>query len=190
MDSIVLLLGISASYDDISFIDVQGLLSMANRIHSHLEDLWNEYKNDGVARGQPLFSDDDSDVRTYRDAITAMTVTYFDCASLILSDVLPIEPATTSREILRRIEICESIFSCVVYLESQAIGCAYMRMMLPLVLVALKSPLANQRQCARDRLQKWKLRNMMAGLCTVALSCVETDQMKDTAIRDVNHISP
>lgn len=142
-------------------------------LQSRFQSLLRVYENDSRFQGLPLFSYDSSDhSNTYPDEITALTITYFNCASVLFSSGLPFI-INTSTKSCGLLESCNSIISCAKYLETKAIGCAYMRMMFPLALVALKSPLISQQEHARNMLQAWKTANILSGLCVMALDVIE-----------------
>jgi hypothetical protein len=156
------------------------LIDMTTRTPSHdeistvqfrFQNLLHVYENDARFQGLPIFSYGSSD-RTYPDELTALTILYFSCASVLFSSASTstINASTEASELL---ESCNSIISCAKYLETKAIGCGYMRMMFPLVLVALKGPLISQQEHALNVLHTWKTANIMSGLCIMALDAIE-----------------
>ena len=183
MDIIISVLGVLAVYNDSASSDAGERNITIRRLRSNLETLWNEYSKIHNTKEQATFSEDETQGCTYRDAIAALTRAYFACAFLILRSISPV--ATTSFSSSGNqvsIDPAVVILSCVTYLESKAIGCAYTRMVLPLVLVALKSPWAVQRQCARDKLQSWIAQKRMAGLCMIALYFIERHDLEKIGI--------
>ena len=182
MDIIIGLLGVSAVCTDNAPSDARERDVQTRHLRSNLETLWSEYSNLHRTKERPIFSEDETQGCTYRDATAALTIAYFACAFLILGSISLVATAgPSSSGNHTTIDSCVTILSCVTYLESKAIGCAYTRMMLPLVLVALKSPWAVQRQCARDKLQSWIAQKKMAGLCTIALYFIERQDLEKIA---------
>ena len=183
MDIIISTLGVLAVCNDSASSDGGEREITTHRLRSNLETLWSEYSKTDRTKERPLFSGDETQGCTYRDAIAALTIAYFACAFLILGSIPMVETTSFSSSGGQvSIDSCVAILSCVTYLESKAIGCAYIRMMLPLVLVALKSPWAVQRQYARDKLQSWITQKKMAGLCTIALYFIERHDLKEIGV--------
>ena len=168
MDIIILLLDTNirnASEDEMS------------RLKSRLLVLWQNYANDTGFDGVHMLFSNSADCK-HLDELSALTILYFNCAAMLLSSTLPV-PITPPTGSLGVLECCNSTFECVEYLENKSIGCAYMRMMLPLVLVALKGPSTALRERACNTLKTWKANGIMPGLCTMALGgikrlCIQT----------------
>lgn len=170
MDIILSLLSSSQSHGHDSAMSLETLDDTALSSEPYLESLRDEYYHEGTARGEPVYTETSSGTRTYRDAMTAMTAAYFDLARLMILSAVSNTKADASM-----IMSCNSILACITYLKTQSIGCAYLRMMLPVAFVALKSPLASQRQAARGMLVNWKSKRILMGLCTVVLHCIDRD---------------
>lgn len=174
MDSIIALLQISAMRNSSIFSQTESDRARGSicLVRSQLEELQSLCANDGKPHEHGVISGVDSPIPIYRDPFTALNHMHINCAWLMLSSLSVI----FDDDVLLGLEAkqcCNSILSGVGYLESQSIGCAYMRMILPLFLVALKSPTMIQRQYAMDKLRTWEAGNLMSGLCAVALYYAE-----------------
>ena len=183
MDIIISVLGVLAICNDSPSSDPGERDVTIRQLHSKLETLWNEYSMIHKTKERATFSEDGIQGCTYRNAIAALTRAYFASAFLILgsiSRVATISFSSSGDQVL--VDSCVAILSCVTYLESKTIGCAYTRMVLPLVLIALKSPCAVQRQRAREKLQNWIAQKKMAGLCTIALYFTGRHDLKKIGI--------
>lgn len=66
---------------------------------------------------------------------------------------------------------CDNILRAGSYLDDCRDGCGYIRMILPLRTVIELSPDLLQRESARYRLESWRVRRGLDGLCGVALAC-------------------
>ncbi|RDW85371.1 hypothetical protein BP5796_03696 [Coleophoma crateriformis] len=168
MDSIIVLLQILSTCDTAESFDVQDVRISVFHIHSQLEELWTAYSGSGTSFDQALISVAAPDSPINQNPVTILTTVYFNCASLILSHLSAAYMDDHLADITS-IASCASILSGIEYLEKKSIGCAYMRMMLPLVLIGLQSPEVGQRRFAREKLQTWRAQRWMSGLCTVSL---------------------
>ncbi|KAI5456075.1 hypothetical protein BGZ63DRAFT_418102 [Mariannaea sp. PMI_226] len=128
---------------------------------SRINNLWVEYQAEEDKRDRP--TDVSSfDLHQYRDAFSALTVAYFSAAWVLLSHV----GETNS----------ERIFDCFSYLSQRSIGCAYLRMFVPLTIVALHSPSSRQRALAYAVLDSTSYRAIFTGLSSIALQRIQTTQ--------------
>lgn len=72
----------------------------------------------------------------------------------------------------------ESILCVARFLTSMDIGYAYVRLVLPLSLVATMSPLETQKIRAREVMSEWRMKGGVAGLCEVALSDIQGEAFR------------
>jgi hypothetical protein len=73
----------------------------------------------------------------------------------------------------------ESILSVATFLTDMDIGYAYVRLVLPLILVTRLSPLDFQKIRARDIVSRWQKKGGVAGLCEVVLSDMNGETLWD-----------
>ncbi|KAF2715456.1 hypothetical protein K504DRAFT_457620 [Pleomassaria siparia CBS 279.74] len=119
-------------------------LAVYSGVKADIDALYLEYKEQAESRGEVL-SWKTSDGRTdYRDSFTALSLAYFSAARILLTILAPRLAATFPNFT----DHYASILSCAYYLKAHRIGCAYMRMAMPLYLVAVHSPEAEQRMSA------------------------------------------
>lgn len=146
----------------------------ATAIGVRINNLWAEYLTDARERGQPI------DVRVegglqYRDSFTALTVAYFAAAWLLLGRFGAItagaidSPCSTSAS-----HSCQTILTCSSLLTRRDIGCAYLRMFLPLTLVGLYGPLPEHRTLAYTQLKQWFSGTSFRGLGSLALQRIQS----------------
>lgn len=142
-------------------------------LESNIEALWLEYVNDAVDTDKLLFWEDTStETRHFRDAFTALVVAYFSVARILLSLITPRLPdgfPTLSDDYT-------SILLASQYLQTHTVGCAYMRMATPLLLVALHSPEPSQRNQATAYFEGWTQRSM-SGVSTLALETIRRNHV-------------
>lgn len=72
----------------------------------------------------------------------------------------------------------ESILSVARFLTGMDIGYAYVRLLLPLTLVARLSPLETQKIRAREVMSEWRMKGGVAGLCEVVLSDIQGEAFR------------
>lgn len=124
--------------------------------------LMDEYVARAAHKEERLWWDDPVG-RKYRDVFTALTLAYFDAARVMLSVVTPQTQNATAEDSMVEVH-CASILSAANFLASRSIGCSYLRMTLPLLLVAVHSPSEVQRQSARCLYQCWNAAGTVRGL--------------------------
>jgi hypothetical protein len=139
------------------------------------EALWLQYVNDAVDTDELLFWEDISNgTRHFRDAFTALVVAYFSVARILLSLITPRLPdgfQTLSDDYT-------SILLASQYLQTHTVGCAYMRMATPLLLVALHSPESSQRNQAIAYFEGWTQRSM-SGVSALALDTIRRNHLHE-----------
>ncbi|OAL51634.1 hypothetical protein IQ07DRAFT_586001 [Pyrenochaeta sp. DS3sAY3a] len=141
-------------------------------VENELRNLWQEYTETAAERNERLRWEDDStgSVR-FRDAFTALTMAYFDTAHILMAIVAPKLVDSWSRYQTRFTAIMEAAQE----LQVHDIGCAYMRMATPILLVALHSPKKKQRAQAIECFQRWQGGNMR-GISSMALEMIYQQQ--------------
>lgn len=141
-----------------------------------LSELWLQYEAEAQSRSQLISWTTESGERVYQDAFTAYIVSYFSSARLLLSVLLQMQhyqlpPKGYSDE------SCASILDCAQFLDAKSVGCAYVRIVLPLLLVALHGNDERQRQHAVGMFMRWRTTGTVAGLCTLALQKVNDSNL-------------
>jgi hypothetical protein len=137
-------------------------------LETEIEELWFEYVNEAVDTDTLLFWEDISTgTRHFRDAFTALVVAYFSAARILLG--ITMTQLTNVSPILS--DHYTSILLASQYLQTHSIGCAYMRMATPLLLVSLHSPDSSQRKQAVAYFEVWTQRSM-SGISALALDAI------------------
>jgi hypothetical protein len=126
----------------------------------------------------------------YTNPIQAKIVAMHACAKIIILGILssttlsslspwpcffPIENWHDETLIAEIEEASKQILSASQYLSQFIIGCAYIRMILPLQLVGLMSPNQSQRAEVRNILESWYKDTPVKGLTALALQAVDTE---------------
>lgn len=132
-----------------------------------VELLWDEYVAEATDDNQVIQWTDDAGKTCYRDAVTAITVAYFEAARILhalqTSDDCREEWKASSRSIIR----------CVLYLSMQPTSCATLRIFFPLTLVALHGACQSE---ARKLLNTWLAKSGFSGLYSVLQTHLQTLQ--------------
>lgn len=143
-------------------------LEPCNLIDAEVNNLWTEYAGGSVHSGTQLsWKDTKTGHKHYRDAFTALTVAYFATVRILIQNVQPQIYDTNSNTSDHYATVMETSQ----YLQTQTIGCAYMRMATPLLLVALHSPSPDQRKKALECFQSWT-NGAMKGISLLALDTI------------------
>jgi hypothetical protein len=151
------------------------LIKPTMNLIARLASLWHEYESKVELPSETDPTQGDYRKSTYPDAVTSITVLHFDCARVILMSIFAVvTPDHNSNYASEITRYCESILDCVAFIDNHGIGCAYLRMMLPLVLVYSNSPSAYQRYAAQSMLQKWQSESVMTGVGLIALHTIGT----------------
>lgn len=147
-------------------------IKYSHDIGLRIEDLWAEYQEEANRLDKPIKLAS-SGGRQYRDAFTAMTVAYFPAARILLSTVSSPQVAQYSASSEAMDGNSQLILNCSSFLMRKDIGCAYLRMFLPLTLVARYSASSEQRTLARTLLERWLYGTPFRGLSSIALKQVQ-----------------
>lgn len=111
-----------------------------------------------------------TDRGTEKDAFTSAIIALYNTARII---VLSLFAQIRTPLILSDEQITvhsASILHAAEFLHEHDIGCAYIRLLLPLKVVGLLSPETTHRERARTLLETWRQRSGMKGICEVVLS--------------------
>jgi len=144
-------------------------------IKEAVDELWREYTetasfHDEVISWQgPAWQDATTNTTHYRDAYTALTIAYFSATRVLLALAAPYLSHEDAPDHF------ESILQASHFLETRLIGCAYIRMAAPLLLVALHAPKAQQRRKAIEYFENWKT-GSMRGISALAMECISRRQ--------------
>jgi hypothetical protein len=105
-----------------------------------------------------------------RHPFTSLTIAFYSTARiLVLSTLSQIKsPLLLYEEQI--IAHSASILHAAEILEDHHIGCAYIRLILPLKVVGLSSPCMAHRTRVRQFLDSWRMQSGMGGICEVVLS--------------------
>jgi hypothetical protein len=137
-------------------------------VKNEIDNLWKEYTGTATEHKEPLiWYDTDTDTSQYRDAFTALTIAYFSATRILLA-VTSQQLATCSTDLA---DHCRSILRAARYMQTCLIGCVYMRMAAPLLLVALHAPETRQREIAIGHFQSWEY-GTMRGISELALDTI------------------
>jgi hypothetical protein len=146
---------------------------------AEIDILWDEYTNAASLASEILmWYDPSTNTTQYRDAFTALTIAYFSATRVLLCVTAP----QSSAFYLDLVDHCRSILQAALYMQTCSIGCAYMRMAAPLLLVALHTPNLDQRRVAIGCFESWE-KGSMRGISELALEAVhgrlsETKRLK------------
>lgn len=130
-------------------------------------DLWLDTFDQPTSKGELLsWTDPLTGETCYRDAYTALMISYF-CGTHVLLNILA--PHLASNE---ETDYFNAILEASKFMSTRLIGCAYMRMAAPLLLVATHAPDAAQRLKAVSYFEGWKT-GSMRGISALALECTK-----------------
>ncbi len=136
--------------------------------------LWREYESKAIENGEQLSWMDPATGETqFRDRFTSLIVAWFAAARILLAVVAPHITAS----FMEMIDPYGTVMACAQYLEVHDIGCAYMRMGTPLILVALHSPDPKQRTQAITCFGGWG-DGSMRGIGALAIGYIDQRRKK------------
>ncbi|KAF2727506.1 hypothetical protein EJ04DRAFT_451212 [Polyplosphaeria fusca] len=145
-------------------------LATYSNVQKQIDGLWLEYQNQAAKKGELLYWQEKGRM-VFRNGMTALMIAYF-CSARALFSVLAPRIADTYMDLSDHFGM---ILESAKYLRTPTIGCAYIRMATPLYLVALHSPLEEQRQDAKNAFHEWS-RGSMAGVSGLALDAIAKRQ--------------
>jgi hypothetical protein len=137
-------------------------------VKSAIDTLWQEYTS--TAEGPLSWTEASTSSTQYRDAFTALTLSYFSAVRILLGVVAPGPHQTFTPGIT---DDYTDILQAARYLETCRNGCAYMRMAAPLLLVALHGPEDRQRRIATGCFEGWRT-GSMRGISELALETIKS----------------
>jgi hypothetical protein len=146
-------------------------------VESEISRLYTEFTALAEAQGEALiYNPSPASQPIYRDSYTALTLSYFCAANILLSvlasrlDVASSIPSAVSRLCGKEVLLDDyaMILDAARFLGAERIGCAYMRTATPLFLVAKHSPDASQRKEAVSIFEAWE-KGSMRGISALAL---------------------
>lgn len=176
---------IASTLDDQSIMKLSGLMSDLDQIWSQISHWEIPRACDDSETGQ--YSSES--VYTYTNAHQANSVATYSLARLIV--LLLLDRQTPSYFTLTKpmdnedneetmMQASASIISAATYLSTFDIGCAYLRIITPLQIVAQHSPSPAQRDCAVYILQQWWAERPLKGLTWKALQAISLSNKKST----------
>jgi hypothetical protein len=130
---------------------------------TEIESLWHEYSDTEVL----TWCDMSTQSIHFRDAFTALTIAYFSATRILLT-------LTASRQdesYLYDTNCYQSILDATQYIRAREIGCAYMRIAAPLLLVALHAPKLEERRIAIGYFEGWE-KGSLRGISELALQTI------------------
>lgn len=149
------------NYDANALLRVRGISSM-------IDEIWSEYLEDAVLRSKAL-QDSTTGETVYRDATTALNMTYFAAAQMLLSSLTQHLISADSAQVIE--DHAQVIINCTKFLHQSRkfIGCASFALFLPLTLVALCSPSPRQKRIASAYLNNQFRGTPFMGLRSIAV---------------------
>jgi hypothetical protein len=161
---------LSEMYVASSFGATQQSLDLATyiKVESEVDSLWHEYADPTANIGpQPLWKEAPTGTVQFRDAFTALTIAYFSSARILLGIIA----RRLATPLLDLTDHYTTILQASQFLQTYTIGCAYMRMATPLLLVALHSPRPSQQRRATGCFERW-IRKSMTVISALALESI------------------
>jgi hypothetical protein len=146
-------------------------------VKAEVESLWHEY-----ADAQLSWQEVSTGTVQFRDAFTALTTAYFSSARILLY-------ATALQLVASFLDLTDhhaTILHASQFLQTYTIGCAYMRMATPLLLVALHSPRPSQRRQATDCFDSW-IKKSMTGISALALEAIYRHRASEKLLLALAH---
>jgi hypothetical protein len=173
MDRIAILAEIYNKQMSLGSIQQRIDLSTYARVKSEIEALWLEYQ--GHTRlGYSVKSRCAHSETAFCDGFTALTIAYFSAAHILLG----VLSSRLGGEMYVGLNECDhhaTIINSARFLRGTRIGCAYMRMSTPLLLVAIHSPNAELRSEAISVFESWR-HGHMKGISALAFERISVQQ--------------
>jgi hypothetical protein len=130
---------------------------------NEIEELWRDYTGNELLywHNEAIYT------HLYRDAFTALTVAYFNATRILLGLATP-QSATINHD---PTDYYQEVLNAAEFMQTRRIGCAYMRIAAPLLIVALHAPVLEQRDTAIAYFESWE-RGSMRGMSELALETI------------------
>ncbi|KAJ9501722.1 hypothetical protein H2202_002684 [Exophiala xenobiotica] len=152
-----------------------GKLEQVQAIGERVEEGWEDYQAEAKSSKKPLMWKNESDQYDYRDTYTALTIAHFD-ATRILLELISQFPCTSFSGKRLVHDSSASIITVANFIDRRSTGCAYVRILFPLTLVALYGP-AQQHKEAQILFRKWYTPIKVAGFSPMALDMISLHTM-------------
>ena len=139
--------------------DVQARL---DAISTAIEELWSTFQKEMGGSG-PAHRSSTCGVKGIlngKDAMTVLTLAYLETARFMLAFLTP----SNKHAKVRLQEHSSTILQCTAALSTHSIGCASLRMIFPLTLVATYGPSLELRSAAENTLENWLQIRAFTGL--------------------------
>ncbi|KAH7410078.1 hypothetical protein DE146DRAFT_603916 [Phaeosphaeria sp. MPI-PUGE-AT-0046c] len=130
---------------------------------TEIDALWKECNE----KGEATWYDEAAHRRDFRDIFTALLVAYFSAAHILLALTTP----RFARPSSDHLDHYKRILEAAEHMQTRQIGCAYMRIAAPLLLVALHATHVEQRNAAVANFEAWK-KSTMRGMSELALHTI------------------
>lgn len=147
---------------------------------TEIDALWQECNE----RGEATWYDEGTQARVFRDVFTALMVAYFSATRVLLALTAPTF-ASPSTDYVDHFQL---ILDAARYMQTRQIGCAYMRIAAPLLLVALHAPHVEQRNAAVANFEAWET-STMRGMSELALEAIERRRRQPEWSRSVTDLN-
>jgi hypothetical protein len=151
------------SQPNLSSTDEALNLSFLAKVPNEISKLWMEFGAQDCYRQGPVQQGEDGIV-IYPGTFTAYIISYFE-ASRILYEVVMERQACTVNPIRTQtiLGASSSILSCAQYLEDQNMGCAFILIVLPLLLVARHGSSVEHLEGALGFFDRWQANQVFRG---------------------------
>ncbi|KAF5012097.1 hypothetical protein FDECE_1814 [Fusarium decemcellulare] len=147
--------------------NANGEAVVVSDVGPEVEELWQEFQQQATRSGELIQWPTPSGTG-YLDPFTAMIVAYFNAAR-VLQGVLGSQIGSSTVD-----ASCDSILQSCYFLEGKNIGCAYLRMFFPLMLVAMHGSSSGQQAAAYGVLEQWLSNTAFKGVAKIAVSRVQS----------------
>jgi hypothetical protein len=130
-----------------------------------INNLWVEFGAQDCYQQGPVQQGEYSGVVIYPGAFTAYIISYFEAARILYEVIMERETSTVNP--IRAQSIVgpsSSILSSAQYLEYQNMGCAFIRVVFPLLLVARHGLFVEHRERAIGFFDRWQANGIVPGL--------------------------
>lgn len=142
-------------------------------IGHEIGQLWDEFREEAKRAGDNIQLPTSPHTQS-KDPFTTMIMAYF-AASQALLNILNSQPIPG--KFLSLESSCHDILHCAYALQGKNLGCAYLRMFFPLMLVGVYGPSATQRAVACEVLGQWLHDTAFKGMGKLAFSRVQSQNL-------------